>query len=413
MATYGRGRHILPSVHSVLAQDMPDLELLVVGDHCTDDTAQVVAGVADARVRWINLPERWRSQSGPNNAGIAAARGRYIAYLGHDDVWERFHLSDLAGAFDARPQVDFAVGGAILHFPPGVGGGMVTGMFEDDSDKHRHFFPPSSFAHRTSVPDRIGNWHHPETIARPVDHDVLLRAAKADLGFASTGRISVHKFTAAQRYLSYLCPSSDEQARMLANLSAADHPARMRQIVAGAQANGDLMCLRYPEEAPVLAGALFLDSQVRRGVLLPDTLPLQDAVQIVQVPGTCAMDWRENPVNGIRWSLRNPQPRFLLNYTATTPAVMRLHTFHTDPDALQRLDLSCNGRKLECTAIPVLTGGKLAQVVFRAQVTLRADAPSVLEFRLDAGQAPAPGRRGIGIGDIRLWLRKAKPIGRA
>ena len=104
---------------------------------------------------------------------------------------------------------------------------------------------------------------------------------------------------------------------------------------------------------------------------------------------------------------------YLAQIAATTPAVMRLHTFHTDPDALQRLDLSCNGRKLECTAIPVPTGGKLAQVVFRAQVTLRADAPSVLEFRLDAGQAPAPGRRGIGIGNIRLWLRKAKPVGRA
>ena len=54
MATYGRGAHILPSVWSVLAQDLDDFELFVVGDRCDDDTAAVLAPLLDDRVRWVS-----------------------------------------------------------------------------------------------------------------------------------------------------------------------------------------------------------------------------------------------------------------------------------------------------------------------------------------------------------------------
>ena len=95
MATYDRGRHILPSVRAVLAQADAEFELLIVGDHCTDDTAELVAPFLSERVRWLNLPARTGNQSGPNTAGIAAARGRYIAYCGHDDIWAPGHVSAL------------------------------------------------------------------------------------------------------------------------------------------------------------------------------------------------------------------------------------------------------------------------------------------------------------------------------
>lgn len=77
-------------------------------------------------------------------------------------------------------------------------------MFDADSDKHIHFFPPSSIAHRKSVCHRIGLWAMPQDVRAPVDGDFLLRAAQADLTFASTGKITVHKFAAGHRYLSYL-----------------------------------------------------------------------------------------------------------------------------------------------------------------------------------------------------------------
>src|SRR4051794_14716616 len=91
--TYNYSAVLPHSIGSALAQTVPPLEVLVVGDHCTDDSAEVVAATGDERVRFINLPARARVQSGPNNEGLAQARGDVIAYLGHDDLWLPAHLA--------------------------------------------------------------------------------------------------------------------------------------------------------------------------------------------------------------------------------------------------------------------------------------------------------------------------------
>jgi glycosyltransferase involved in cell wall biosynthesis len=90
--TYNRSNILGYVIDSVLAQTRPDWELLVIGDGCTDDTADVVAAFDDPRIRFSNLETRVGDQSGPTNEGIRIARGRYIALLNHDDFWFPDHL---------------------------------------------------------------------------------------------------------------------------------------------------------------------------------------------------------------------------------------------------------------------------------------------------------------------------------
>lgn len=92
MATYNRPAALDFAIRSVLAQDFDDWELIVVGDSCTETTGELVASFADARIRFVNLALNYGEQSGPNNVGIARARGRYIAFLNHDDCWFADHL---------------------------------------------------------------------------------------------------------------------------------------------------------------------------------------------------------------------------------------------------------------------------------------------------------------------------------
>ena len=101
LATYGRGRRIEPTIEAVLGQSYTTFELIVVGDGCADETEAIVGSFArevraPATVTWHNLSRNSGSQSFPNNEGIRHARGDWICYLGHDDIWSPDHLECLA-----------------------------------------------------------------------------------------------------------------------------------------------------------------------------------------------------------------------------------------------------------------------------------------------------------------------------
>ena len=90
--TYNWSAALRCALRSVLLQTMQDFEVLVVGDGCTDDSAAVVAGFRDPRLRWHDLGRNHGSQWAANNYGIANAAADWVAYLGHDDVWYPTHL---------------------------------------------------------------------------------------------------------------------------------------------------------------------------------------------------------------------------------------------------------------------------------------------------------------------------------
>jgi GT2 family glycosyltransferase len=92
IATYNRPAVLAFAIRSVLAQDFADWELIVVGDCCAEPTAELMASFGDERIRYLNLALNCGDQSGPNNVGIARAKGRYIAFLNHDDLWFPDHL---------------------------------------------------------------------------------------------------------------------------------------------------------------------------------------------------------------------------------------------------------------------------------------------------------------------------------
>jgi glycosyltransferase involved in cell wall biosynthesis len=108
IATYNRADTLKYAIESVLWQTFKNFEVWIVGDACTDHTEKIVHSFSyDARINWYNLPKNSGYQSKPNNEGIRRARGKYIAYLNHDDIWLPNHLDVLVNHIE-KTKADFA-----------------------------------------------------------------------------------------------------------------------------------------------------------------------------------------------------------------------------------------------------------------------------------------------------------------
>jgi len=100
--TYQRAHWVGEAVHSALAQSYEDYEILVIDDGCTDNTREVL-GQFGARITVIRQPHK--GVSAARNAGIRAARGRYIAFLDDDDLWHPDKLEKQVALLDGRPGI--------------------------------------------------------------------------------------------------------------------------------------------------------------------------------------------------------------------------------------------------------------------------------------------------------------------
>jgi hypothetical protein len=97
IATYNRGKLLTErAIPSILNQTYKNLELIVIGDCCTDDTATRIAQIADPRLTFVNLPTRGVYPSSPElrwmvagtvpiNHALSLANGHFITHLDDDD----------------------------------------------------------------------------------------------------------------------------------------------------------------------------------------------------------------------------------------------------------------------------------------------------------------------------------------
>lgn|GEM_PF-1154849 len=104
LPTYNR-RTILPrTIASVIGQDEPDFELIVIDDCSTDDTAAYLDSLDDPRIRVLR-PQRNLGTAGARNFGLAEARAEFIALLDDDDVYFPHRLSTPLAIFARKSDV--------------------------------------------------------------------------------------------------------------------------------------------------------------------------------------------------------------------------------------------------------------------------------------------------------------------
>lgn len=106
--TFNRSQILLErGVPTVLSQTHQNLELIIVGNSCTDDTSERLSRIDDPRLSFYNLSVRrprrpddaetrwYTAGSEPTNEGLERARGQWITWLGDDDLWTPDHIESL------------------------------------------------------------------------------------------------------------------------------------------------------------------------------------------------------------------------------------------------------------------------------------------------------------------------------
>ncbi|MES9845974.1 MAG: glycosyltransferase [Candidatus Sedimenticola sp. PURPLELP] len=114
MPCYNAEKFIRRSIESVLSQHSPEFELVIVDDGSIDNTAAIIAGYQDSRIRLLRL----ESNSGivtALNAGLKVCRGSYIARMDADDICLEGRLAQQSDYLDSHADV-VAVGSAVVNF---------------------------------------------------------------------------------------------------------------------------------------------------------------------------------------------------------------------------------------------------------------------------------------------------------
>ncbi len=108
-------RYIAETLDSILAQQHRPLEIVVVDDGSADSTAQLVREYS-SEVRLIQQDQRGHPAA--RNAGIRAARGEWLGFLDHDDLWSPDKLALQLDCFRRRPELDLVFGHMQNFFTP-------------------------------------------------------------------------------------------------------------------------------------------------------------------------------------------------------------------------------------------------------------------------------------------------------
>jgi glycosyltransferase involved in cell wall biosynthesis len=106
MPAYNAAEHIAEALESALAQDWRPLEIVVVDDGSTDDTAAIVARYPDV----VYVRQENQGPSAARNAAAEHSSGEFVANFDSDDLLPTTSVSDQAGFLLAHPEVGAVFG---------------------------------------------------------------------------------------------------------------------------------------------------------------------------------------------------------------------------------------------------------------------------------------------------------------
>lgn len=174
--SFNQGRFIRATIESVLSQDYPHIEYIVMDGGSTDNTANVVREYA-GRLIWVS--EKDRGQAHAINKGFRMAKGEIVAWLNSDDLLLSGAVSHAVRAFGEHPDVGAVYGEGYLIDRDG----KVTSRFPATEPFNlwklvylSDYILQQTVYFRKTVLDEVGDLD--ESLYWGMDWDILIRIGK-------------------------------------------------------------------------------------------------------------------------------------------------------------------------------------------------------------------------------------------
>lgn len=174
--THNRRAHLLLAIESALRQTREPLEVIIVADGCTDDSAAATRALDDERIVVLDLPKAPGLGWANRNEALRRARGDAIAYLSDDDLWLPDHLQRVGELVDADVADVVQANACVVH-PEGRL--ELSGTDWRVPEYRRRFLsgdeirtPSSAISHVRGAAEAAGGWR---TVERLGDYDLWAR----------------------------------------------------------------------------------------------------------------------------------------------------------------------------------------------------------------------------------------------